>query len=263
MATMDMNFLSPVNNSTYNLMSQITEDIQNTEVTGDFKKLIEMMMPLFAMQTFTSSGGIESLEDAGKIHINQFDAEISVGGDGANANCGPTSLAIGLHALGIPVLGEGTITNSGLTVDLARKSMVADAARDGMGANGQRLESEHSTWTNFEDLDRGARAAGAKTGRITATAKDVMESLVGEGIVIVSGTFTGKYPLPWTGDRGVDNQSAPGNATGHIVAVTGYDPSSGAFIVNDPARKEPLIIDAKKLDYFMQGKAGAIEIRRE
>lgn len=146
---MDMNFLNPVNNSAYDLMSQVSEDIKNTEATGDFKELMQMMIPLFAMQTFTSMGsgsssdsqnpfgfsfnsfitpimlglleeimsmelsgqetdvlpdeGIESLEDARKIHINQFDAEISVGGDGVNANCGPTSLAIGLHVLGIPV----------------------------------------------------------------------------------------------------------------------------------------------------------------
>lgn len=155
------------------------------------------------------------------------------------------------------------ISNSGRAVDLARKSMVADAARDGIGVNGQRLESEHSTWTNFEDLDRGARAAGAVTRRVTSTATDIKESLMSGGVVIISGTFTGKYPLPWTGDRGVDNQSAPGNATGHIVAVTGYDPTTSTFIVNDPARREPLTVNAHELDYFMQGNAGAISIRRD
>jgi hypothetical protein len=206
---------------------------------------------------------IDSLEDARKIHTNQFDAEISVGGDGANANCGPISLAIGLHALGIPVQGETILTNSGPSVDLARKCVVSEAARDGIGAGGQRIESEHSTWTNFEDLDRGARSAGAVTGRITSTATDIKESLMQGCIVIISGTLMGKYPLPWTGDQGVDNQGAPGNATGHIVVVTGYDSTSGKFIVNDSARREPLIVDVQKLDYFMQGNAGAISIRRK
>lgn len=195
-------------------------------------------------------------------HINQFKAEVQAGGDGRNANCGPTSLTMGLHALGLRVLGETEETSSGRVVDLARKSMCADAARDGIDAAGRRVESEHSTFTNFTDLARGAKAAGAKIQFISPNAVSIKNALLKNGKVIISGTFVGKSPLPWTGDRGGDNQSAPGGATAHIVAITGYDEQRGTFTVNDPARLTSLEVDGAALNAFMRGNAGALAIYR-
>lgn len=195
-------------------------------------------------------------------HINQFKAEIQAGGDGRNANCGPTSLTMGLHALGLRVLGETEETSSGKAVDLARKSMCVDAARDGVDSTGRRVESEHSTFTNFTDLARGAKAAGARIQFISPNAVSIKNALLKNGKVIISGTFVGKSPLPWTGDRGGDNQSAPGGATAHIVAITGYDEQRGTFTVNDPARLSSLEVDGAALNAFMRGNAGALAIYR-
>ena len=226
------------------------------------EKLLEQQINSSQKTSEESSGAldVQSVEDAQGIHINQFTAELEVGGDGANANCGPTSLAMCLHALGLTVSGEITGMGDGQIVDMARISMVADSARDGRTESGQRSEAEHSTWTNFADLARGAKAGGATTEKIIASASSIKSALESGDKVIISGTFTGKSPLPWTGDRGSDNSTAPGYATNHIVVVTGYDESSGMFIVNDPARSAPMAVSAETLNYFMQGNAGALAV---
>jgi hypothetical protein len=184
-------------------------------------------------------------------HINQFLAELQVGGDGRNSNCGPTSLVMALHQLGLRVAGETSDTSDGEDVDLARRSMVASSARDGVDANGNRVEGEHSTYTNFSDLARGAAAAGAKSQIIKASAAGIQSALQNGASVIASGTFVGKYPLPWTGDRGIDNNSAPGAATAHLIEVSSYDPSSNTFTIDDPARSQAAQVSAASLEHFM------------
>ena len=193
-------------------------------------------------------------------HINQFQAELQVGGDGANADCGPTSLVMALHQLGLRVAGETSNSNDGDAVDLARLSMIADSARDGVDANGNRVDAEHSTYTNFGDLKRGAAAAGAKSQMITSSAAGIQSALQSGASVIVSGTFTGKYPLPWTGDRGIDNNSAPGHAGAHLIEVSAYDSASNTFTVQDPARNQALQVSASALEQFMAGNSGAMAL---
>jgi Peptidase_C39 like family len=193
-------------------------------------------------------------------HINQFLAELQVGGDGANADCGPTSLIMALHQLGLRVAGETSGTNDGEAVDLARLSMVTSSARDGVDANGNRVDAEHSTYTNFGDLARGAAAAGAKSQTITASAAGIQSALQSGASVIASGTFAGKYPLPWTGDRGIDNNTAPGHATAHLIEISAYDPSSNTFTIHDPARVQAIQVSAAALEQFMAGNAGAMAL---
>lgn len=310
---MDISF-NPIQQTSLELMTKLTDqlsEVDSSDPVGSFKEILEIMMPIMTLQSFSSSMGMDSqsgqnnfginlnlimapvmmtlmeelmskqlsaldegaqesevaklvevgdLSAAKAIHVNQFEAERLAGGDGANANCGPTSLVIALRALGIDLAEAQSGGNAGTAVDMARQMMVADPARDGIGANGGRSEAEHSTWTNFGDLARGASAAGVENWPVTPDSHDIRKVLEEGGKVIISGTFTGKYPLPWTGDRGTDNSSAPGGATGHIVAVTGLD-EKGNFIVNDPARKTPLIVSGQTLDNFMSGNAGAMGLK--
>jgi hypothetical protein len=195
-------------------------------------------------------------------HINQFTADLEDGGDGANANCGPTSLTMALHQLGLAVAGETESTSAGRAVSLARISMSPGSARDGVDGSGQRVDAEHSSFTNFNDLANGAAAAGASSSMISASAASIQQALQGGAAVVVSGTFAGKYPLPWTGDRGPDNSSAPGNAGAHLIHVSGYDSATQLFTVHDPARLQALEVSASALERFMAGNAGAIAIRR-
>ncbi|HRE29184.1 MAG TPA: hypothetical protein PK954_21240, partial [Anaerolineales bacterium] len=80
-------------------------------------------------------------------HVNQFDAEISLGGDGRNTNCGPASLVMALNAVGLSI-GSSSLT-SGEAVVLARKKMVNDTSRDGVDATGRYLERENNNFTNL------------------------------------------------------------------------------------------------------------------
>jgi hypothetical protein len=206
---------------------------------------------------FNSQYGVNTSAQA--IHINQFDAEKSVGGDGRNANCGPTALTIALRGAGI---NFGMGLSDGKIIDLMRQQMVADSSRDGVGVDGQRVESEHNTYTNLNDIVRGAKATGANAQRIDPDIANIYNAIAAGGTVVVSGTFIGKQPLPWTGDRGHDNQTAPGGSGKHFVAVTGYNAQTGMFTVNDPARRTPLEVSAGTLSYFMESNAGAVSIQR-
>jgi len=211
--------------------------------------------------TYTNTN-ISSLAQAQALQINQFDAELSVGGDGANANCGPTALTMALHGIGFAVAGETPASSDGQTVDLARRSMIKDSYRDGVDENGNRVEYEHNSYTNFTDLINGVRAAGAQGRLLEPDSESIRTALLRNSKVVISGTFAGKSPLPWTGDRGHDNQIAPGGATAHFVTVSGYDAQRDLFIINDPARRTPLVVTGSTLEAFMRGNAGALEVYR-
>jgi hypothetical protein len=203
-----------------------------------------------------------SLTQAQGLQINQFAADKEMGGDGANSNCGPTSLVMALRGLGLSIKGEGEVTSNGAAVDLARRMMVADNSRDGVDSKGRRAEGEQNSFTDFDDLARGVQAAGGKSEMISESASSIRSALMSGAKVIVSGTFVGKSTLPWTGDRGPDNRKAPGGATMHIVAVTGYNAQTNSFIINDPARLRPIEVSGGQLESFMEGNAGAMAISR-
>jgi hypothetical protein len=195
-------------------------------------------------------------------HINQFEAERQLGGDGRNANCGPAALVMALRAVGRDIAGAAPGINDGQAVALARRAMVTDPGRDGVTDSGQVAEFETNSFTSLGEIQRGARASGATTQRLAPNAESVRQALLRGASVVLSGTFAGKSPLPWTGDRGHDNATAPGGATGHFVAVTAYDSNSGYFLVHDPARRSPLAVSGPTLEYFMRGNAGALAISR-
>ncbi len=203
-----------------------------------------------------------SLSQAQGLQINQFAADKEMGGDGVNSNCGPTALVMALRGLGLSFKGDSDSASNGSEVDLARRMMVADKARDGVDSRGNRAENELNSYTDFDDLARGVQAAGGSSQMIGENAASIRSALMSGARVVISGTFAGKTPLPWTGDRGPDNHSAPGGATKHIVTVSGYDSQTNSFIINDPARLTPLRVSSAALDNFMDGNAGAMAVRR-
>jgi hypothetical protein len=138
----------------------------------------------------------------------------------------------------------------------------SSSATDGVEASGNRAEGEHNVFTDFDDLARGAAAAGASSAEIRPTAAGIVSALAQGKAVIVSGTFAGKSPLPWTGDCGSDNSTAPGGATSHIIEVSSYNTATGMFTINDPARTSASQVSADALESFMSGNAGALAIWR-
>jgi hypothetical protein len=196
-----------------------------------------------------------TLAQAQGLQVNQFDADKEMGGDGVNSNCGPTSLLMALRGLDVSLDGVTAGVSNGTAVDKTRAMMVSDSSRDGVDSKGRRVEAEQNYFTDFDDLMRGARAAGATTRMLSEKASSIQSALLSGARVVVSGTFTGKSSLPWTGDRGRDNNSAPGGATMHIVTVSGYNAANGTFIVNDPARKTAIEVSGEALEHFMEGNA--------
>lgn len=233
-----------------------------TDMSSLLEQLLAMQVQSGAQTDSSTSELMSYSAGVGKaaVQINQFDGEKQVGGDGINSNCGPTSLVMALHRLGLKVAEETSDTSNGKAIDLARKSMAANSAVDGVDARGKRVESEHNAFTDFEDLARGAAAAGAQTKMINPSSNGIKNAINVGASVIISGTFLGKSSLPWTGDRGSDNKSAPGNAGNHIVLVSGYNSSTGTFTINDPARITSKQVSASALEKFMEGNAGAIAI---
>lgn len=216
----------------------------------------DALMSMLLLKLVERLDGSTTTGAVGQGYVNQFDAEVSVGGDGRNADCGPASLVMALNAVG---LSMGAGLTSGEAMVMARKRMVNDTTRDGVDAVGRFLGSEHNNYTSLSEVRRGAQSASARTQVLAPTTTGIREALLAGASVVVSGTFAGKVP-PWTGDRGTDNTSAPGGATAHIVAVTGYDRYTGQFKVQDPARRSTVMVSAEALETFMRGNAGALAL---
>lgn len=255
--------MSTSNNSLYNFGMGDSSEEDSGGLLGFSSSMFMMPLMIALMEKIMSLDAQDQVVKSNLSsigHINQFEAEAGNGGDGINADCGPTSLVMALHALGLKVPGEDQANTNGDIINLARSAMVSDKARDGLDENGQYADGEHNTFTNFEDLIQGARASGATVTTLQANAASIRTALESGAKVLVSGTFTGKTPVPWTGDRGVDAATAPGFATDHIIAITGYDEKTGQFTVNDPARSKPFAIGSGTLMYFMEGNAGALAL---
>jgi uncharacterized protein YvpB len=149
--------------------------------------------------------------------------------------------------------------------------MVNDAARDGVDEQGGWQDSEHSKYTTLNEIENGATRSGAITTKIEATPEAVEEAknnggteldatiaairqaILNGSVVVVTGTFVGKDPLPWEDDRS-GKTGAPGGAKEHIIVVTGYDPQSNNFIINDPSMGHASSVTPEQLADFMRGK---------
>jgi len=224
--------------------------------------MMPFMMNLVEQLMATRMGSLEAgtpLELASMIQINQFEAEMQLGGDGINANCGPASLAMAMRSLGAAPYSGGM---DGGLVDYARRLMIDDPQRDGLGAGGMRAEWEHNSYTSLAEIAQGAENGGLESHRLTPSSSAIIMAVQSGARVIASGTFRGKEPLPWTGDTERDFYRAPGGATEHFVLVSGYDDRTGKLIINDPARHSPIAVYPHQLDEFMRGNEGALAVYR-
>ncbi|HYH96366.1 C39 family peptidase [Hyalangium sp.] len=253
----------------------------------------------------------QALEQAKDVYINQFAAEQQVSytdpatgqavtGDGSNANCGPTSVAMALEAQGLslpPIPGVTSNGTAGDQVQAARFHMYngADGARDGVvlqdandPSKGYQYSpmkgagNENSTYTGFSGVERAVTAAGGKAEYIPASSSGVAQAIAEGKSVVLSGDFTEQVPVPaqpgqpanaqgqlLDANGNVVTQAATktdtwargGGATQHLVAVTGMT-AEGNFIVCDPAHPDsrPVEVTPAQLDAFMRGNAGAMSV---
>lgn len=184
-----------------------------------------------------------------RIHMTQvFDRQYNRGGAPRSADCGPTSLAMGLEALGLNP--SGSVQDK---IDAARLAMFrgADASRDGFDVAGNKSQAEHGTSTNISDWRRGARAAGARVSDVRSVADVAREVSQGHPVMLAgrnAGNIYGRgHGITFNG--------------GHAILVSGYDRASGTFILNDPlAHGGPIRVHRAQLAAFLwDGDGGGVD----
>lgn len=184
-----------------------------------------------------------------RIHMTQvFDRKYNRGGAPRSADCGQTSLAMGLEALGLNA--RGSVQDK---IDAARLAMFrgADASRDGFDVAGNKSQAEHGTSTNISDWRRGARAAGARSRDVRSVADVAREVSQGHPVMLAgrnAGNIYGRgHGITFNG--------------GHAILVSGYDRASGTFILNDPlAHGGPIRVNRAQLAAFLwDGDGGGVD----
>ncbi|MBI2266712.1 MAG: C39 family peptidase, partial [Armatimonadetes bacterium] len=210
----------------------------------------------------TANGDLDGRRiDPEAIHITQFrNSRYNPQGLSRSFDCGPTSLAMALRALGLQAPGVGSdFQNSDQgEIDAARYAMFSnsdgrtvDAARDGItgarNADGSfaRDKGEHQTTSTWvDDIKRGARNSGAETYAVHST-QDIADAVSkGDPVVLAgdprrNGSYGDKYNIGYSG-RG-----------DHFITVSGYDPATRTFTINDPlSRRGPLQVTWEQLDTF-------------
>ncbi|MCE7869719.1 hypothetical protein DYH09_04985 [bacterium CPR1] len=187
--------------------------------------------------------------DPERIHMTQvYDRKYNRGGAPRSADCGPTSLAMGLEALGLSPRGSAQDK-----IDAARLAMFrgADASRDGFDMAGKKSQAEHGTSTNISDWRRGARAAGARSRDVRSVADVAREVSQGHPVVLAgrnAGNIYGRgHGISFNG--------------GHAILVSGYDRASGTFILNDPlSHGGPIRVNRAQLAAFLwDGDGGGVD----
>ncbi len=184
-----------------------------------------------------------------QIHMTQvYDRRYNRGGAPRSADCGPTSLAMGLEALGLSP--RGTVQDK---VDAARLAMFrgADASRDGYDLAGRKSQAEHGTSTNISDWRRGAKAAGARTRDVSSVADVAREVSQGHPVMLAGRNAGNIYGR----GHGIDFNG------GHAILISGYDRASGTFILNDPlSHGGPIRVSRSQLAAFLwDGDGGGVD----
>ncbi len=177
------------------------------------------------------------------IHMNQFEGDPN----GRNADCGPTSLAMALKGVNLTPGGAEANASTVDTIQASRQAMYTNSdgkpivtdqfdstIKDGVDSNGNRVDSEHSTFTTLEAIKRGAENSGATAEKITGL--NSVNSQLNEGHPVV---LLGKGTIP-----------ASDYKDGHFVTVSGYDEKTGMYMVNDPTGKGPVQCTKEDLEKY-------------
>ena len=170
--------------------------------------------------------------DPEAIHMTQVaNATYNPGGRSRSRDCGPTSLAMALSALGLEVPGD-----SGGSVQER-----INRTREVMGAPG-------SGNTDLQQIEAGARASGADTRYVSGLAQISEAVANGEPVVLLGNTMNGGS---YGSRTGIDSNG------GHFITVSGYDPQTDSYTINDPlSHGGPIQVSASELESYANGSRG-------
>ncbi len=175
------------------------------------------------------------VRDPRSVHLTQVSSKFNKSASSGNRDCGPASVAMALHLLGIKVRGE---RGSG--------QKVIDAARALTGVG------ERSSATTNLDLERALGASGASTQTLSSVS-EVRSAVESGKPVILNGNpgAPGAYGKRFGSDKMVPFDGA------HWIVVSGYDTEKDSFIINDPLSKAGAVkVSAKELRAYMGGSIG-------
>lgn len=194
-------------------------------------------------------GTASSVAEANQSFLSQWGPTPFNSADGAPygyEDCGPTSVAMSLAALGLippssPADAEKTI----------------DAMRDlALG-----FDSKYSDLTGDPQLIKALEASGAKAAVVDPLTADAINTALGAGHPVIVGS--GSTWAAWGKDQSAAGDYLNhGNPGGHYVTVMGQAPN-GNYIVSDPLSKTGAIeITRAQLDKLLTGAWDGIEVAR-
>jgi hypothetical protein len=162
-------------------------------------------------------------------HIAQYKGQYLTDGPSMRPNCGPASVTMALRMIGLDIPGfHGQ-----------RSEAVLDQAR--ILATGT---NDISVGTTDAQLEQLITKSGAKWSE--SQDFNQITNWVKQGIPVV---LSGNPAKGWD-SRYNSNQVYPFDG-GHWVTVSGYDPKSGYYIVNDPLSQiGPLYVSAAELNSY-------------
>jgi hypothetical protein len=164
-------------------------------------------------------------------HIAQFAGKYLPDGPSMRPNCGPASVTMALRMVGLDIPGFNG-QNSGAVLDKAR--ILATGKND------------VSVGTTDSELETLISKSGAKWSE--STNFNEVTDWVKQGIPVV---LSGNPAYGWN-HRYTSDQVYPFNG-GHWVTVSGYDPATGHYIVNDPlSQVGPIYVSEAELKSYNQ-----------
>jgi hypothetical protein len=164
-------------------------------------------------------------------HIAQFSGKYLPDGPSMRPNCGPASVTMALRMIGLDIPGFNG-QNSEAVLDKAR--VLATGAND------------VSVGTTDSELENLITKSGAKWSE--STNFNEMTSWVKQGIPVV---LSGNPSKGW--DSRYSQSQVYGFDGGHWVTVSGYDPATGHYIVNDPLSQiGPIYVSEAELRSYNQ-----------
>jgi len=155
--------------------------------------------------------------------------------------------------MGLKALGIGSGSGQERT-NAARFAMFNgyDSNKDGVDANGNFAAHEHQGalgCTNTDDIKRGAAAAGARTYDV-GSSSDIARAVGSGNPVVLAGQNSGSI---YGNGNGIDYNG------GHFILVSGYDPKTDTFTINDPlSHGGPLQISRAQLEAYQTGPGIAL-----
>ncbi|NTX34438.1 SH3 domain-containing protein [Myxococcus sp. CA033] len=193
------------------------------------------------------------------VYVDQFGAEGDVGGDGENANCGPSATLTALRneGLEIPPIPDLVTTHgqdtTGAEVQAVRYwgNHENDSGDDGVSTNDQGevvyALGENGSYTGTTDIEHAVTAAGGTFYRPAANPGAIADAIRDGSTVVISGSF---YEYSTATDLTPEALRAP---EGRV-----YVDDNGDFLPDETAPGEYTLATEKKKDTWTQG-GGAIE----